>query len=138
MEVWISFLFSPDCPKQPIIEYLFHRFLYPMICGIISGNASYTQISKGQLISKANCQAVNSSKNEQMNSFLQLSDEFSFIFWKKLKTAKRPFKINWPLKIAFFKVENLLVLSLMQNSIKTRDKRQKMTNFILNASCLSE
>ena len=32
-----------------------------------------------------------------MNSFLLLCDVFSFIFWKKLKTPKRHFKINWPL-----------------------------------------
>ena len=37
MAVWIFFLCSPDCPKQPRIEYPFDRFLYPMICGIISG-----------------------------------------------------------------------------------------------------
>ena len=37
MAVWIFFLCSPDCPKQPRIEYPFYRFLYPMICGTISG-----------------------------------------------------------------------------------------------------
>jgi hypothetical protein len=45
MAVCIFFLCSHDCPKQPIIEYLFYRFLYPMICGTISGlsifNASH-------------------------------------------------------------------------------------------------
>ena len=30
-------LYSPDCPKQPRIDNLFYRFLYPMICGTISG-----------------------------------------------------------------------------------------------------
>ena len=35
--------------------------------------------------------------NEWMNSFLLLCDVFFFIFWKKLKTPKRHFKINWPL-----------------------------------------
>ena len=54
--------------------------------------------SKGQLILKANCQAVNSSKNEQMNSFLLQCDVFSSLFWKKLKTPKRHFEIIWPLK----------------------------------------
>ena len=33
MAVWIFFLYSPDCPKQPRIEYPFYRFLYPMIWG---------------------------------------------------------------------------------------------------------
>ena len=47
---------------------------------------------KGQLISKANCQAVNSSlllKKEQMYSFLLLCDVLWFVFWKKFKTPKR-------------------------------------------------
>ena len=48
---------------------------------------------KGQLISKANCQDVNSSKNERMNSFLLLCDVFSFVFWKKLKSPKILFEI---------------------------------------------
>ena len=37
MAVWIFFLCSPKCPKQSRIEYPFYRFLYPMICGTISG-----------------------------------------------------------------------------------------------------
>ena len=45
--------------------------------------------SKGQLISKANCQASNSSKKRTINSFLLECDEFSFVFWKKLKTPKK-------------------------------------------------
>ena len=50
--------------------------------------------AKGQLILKANCQVVNSSKkNEQMNSFLLLCNVFLFIFWKNLKTPRKPFEI---------------------------------------------
>ena len=37
-------------------------------------------------------------KNEQMNSFLLLCDVFSFVFWKKLKTPKKPFEIPWHLE----------------------------------------
>ena len=55
--------------------------------------------SKGQLISKANFQAVNSSKKRSNNSFLLLCDVFSFNFWKKLKSTKRHFEIKWPLLI---------------------------------------
>ena len=33
-------------------------------------------------------------KNEQMNSFLLLSDMFSFVFWKKLKTQKKLSKLS--------------------------------------------
>ena len=36
-------------------------------------------------------------KNERTNSTLLLVDLFSFVFWKKVKTPKRHFKINWPL-----------------------------------------
>ena len=44
---------------------------------------------KGQLISKANCQAVNSSK-KRTNEFVFTTMRRVFIrFWKKLKTPKR-------------------------------------------------
>ena len=36
-------------------------------------------------------------KNEQTNSTLLLVDLFLFVFWKKVKTPKRQFEINWPL-----------------------------------------
>ena len=49
---------------------------------------------KGHLISKENCQAVNSFKKRSL-----LCDLFSFIFWKKLKSTKRNFEINWPLPL---------------------------------------
>ena len=51
--------------------------------------------SKGQLISTANCQAVNIlPKSERMNSFLLLCDVFLFVFWKKLKTPKDNSKLS--------------------------------------------
>ena len=57
---------------------------------------------KGQLISKASCQAVILPKNKQMNSFLLVCDEFLFLFWKKLKTPKKHFEIIWPLGLCNF------------------------------------
>ena len=33
-------LCSPECSKQPRIEYPFYRFLYPMICVTISGTST--------------------------------------------------------------------------------------------------
>ena len=36
-------------------------------------------------------------QNEQANLTLLLVDLFSFVFWKKVKTLKRHFEINWPL-----------------------------------------
>jgi hypothetical protein len=53
---------------------------------------NYLVAIKGQLISKANCQAVNSSEN-RTNEFVFLCDVFSFVFWIKLKTPKRHFEI---------------------------------------------
>ena len=42
MAVWFFFsLCSPNCPKQPRIEYPFYRFLYSMICDTISGFAPH-------------------------------------------------------------------------------------------------
>ena len=38
-------------------------------------------------------------KNEQTNSALLLVDLFLFIFWKKVKTPRRHFEINWPLTL---------------------------------------
>ena len=49
---------------------------------------------KGQLISKANFQAANSSKKRRNEFVLLLCDVFSFVFWKKLKTPKKPFEIT--------------------------------------------
>ena len=55
-------------------------------------------VLKGQLISKANCQAEDSSKKtNEMNLFLLVCDVFLFFFWKKLKTSKKLFEIVWPL-----------------------------------------
>ena len=36
-------------------------------------------------------------KNERTNLTLLLVDLFAFVFWKKVKTPKRHFEINWPL-----------------------------------------
>ena len=49
--------------------------------------------TKGQLISKANCQAVNSSKKQTNESVLLLCDVFLFVFWKKLRTSKNLLKL---------------------------------------------
>ena len=54
-------------------------------------------------------------KNERMNSFLLLCDVFSFVFWKKLKTPKKPFEITWPLENLGFrdwKLTQFLVKSI--------------------------
>ena len=41
-------------------------------------------------------------KNKWTNSILLLWDLFLFVFWRKLKTSKRHFEINWPLVITPF------------------------------------
>ena len=56
------------------------RSSFAILKGIAAGPTA-----KGQLISKANCQAVNSSKKQ--------TNEFGFVFWKKLKTPKRHLEI---------------------------------------------
>ena len=38
-------------------------------------------------------------KNERRNSTSLLVDLISFVFWKKVKTPKRLFEINWPLSL---------------------------------------
>ena len=54
--------------------------------------------NKGQLVSKANYQAVNFSKkrtNEfDFTTMIPEDNLFLFVFWKKLKTPKRHFQIN--------------------------------------------
>ena len=44
--------------------------------------------AKGQLISKANCQAVNSSKNEQMNSFFTTMRRVFVRFLEEIEDTK--------------------------------------------------
>ena len=61
-------------------------------------------LTKGQLISKANCQAMNSSikwTNEFIYTIYYLCNVFSFVFWKKLKIPKRHFEIIWPLRMSW-------------------------------------
>ena len=43
------FLCSLECPKQPRIDNSFYRFLYPMICGTISG-AEMNEVQARQVI----------------------------------------------------------------------------------------
>ena len=63
-----------------------------------------------------------------MNSFLLLCDVFSFVFWKKLKSTKRHFEINWPLgmKIKSFVCPKGQIISndffLAKDSPKKRNK----------------
>ena len=61
---------------------------------------------KGQLISKCLFGLFNRSKKRtkqfDLTTMIPQVDLFSFVFWKNLKTPKRHFEINWPLKIAHF------------------------------------
>ena len=49
-----------------------------------------------------------SRKNEQTNSISLLRELILFIFWRKLKTPKRHFEINWPLEATAEILENLV------------------------------
>ena len=63
---------------------------------------------KGQLISKTNCQAVNSSK-KRTNEFGFTTMQRVFVtFLKKLKTSKKPFEITSPFDEPYFKFTNPL------------------------------
>ena len=53
----------------------------------------FSTVVKGQLILKANCQAVNSSK-KRTNEFIFTTMRCVFVrFLEKMKTAKEPFEI---------------------------------------------
>jgi hypothetical protein len=60
------------------------------------------QFPKGQLISKGLFGILNSSKKWtkkfDLTTMIPQVDLFSSVFWKNLKTPKRHFDINWPLK----------------------------------------
>ena len=69
----------------------------------------FMTLYKSQLFSKATGQPWILSKTKQINLFLLLCDMFSFVFWKKLKTPKRHFNINWPLgTIPLYRLLSLL------------------------------
>ena len=56
--------------------------------------------TKGQLISKANCQVQDSSKNQWMNSFLLSSMRRVFVrFLEESSVWQFAFEINWPLVV---------------------------------------
>ena len=54
-----------------------------------------------------------------MSSFLLLCDVFSFVFWKKLKSTKRHFEINWPLAELSTKNEFFFILLLTNKYYRT-------------------
>ena len=67
--------------------------------------------TKGQLISKGLFGILTSSKNQakevDLTTMIPQVDLFSFIFWKNLKTPKRHFEINWPLRKKQLQIANL-------------------------------
>ena len=69
---------------------------------------TYSPWAKGQLISKANCQAEDSSK-KRMNEFASTSMRRVFIcFLEESSAIKKRFEIIWPLPSTF--IENILSL----------------------------
>ena len=68
---------------------------YILFAGLGCFSTSRLVSAKGQLISKANCQAEDSSKkNEQMNSFLLVFNVFSFVFWKNPRSEKNVSRLS--------------------------------------------
>ena len=96
-EKWDSKIMKTVWPKSKRffleqIKKIYSDLFFYLLRSLTNGNF---HSSKGQLISKANCQAMNSSKKRKMKSFLLLCNVFSFIFWKKLKTPRKPFENTW-------------------------------------------
>ena len=77
--------FNVKYQKEPKAHYFFILIEMKLVPKL------FTPI--GQLISKPNCQAEDSSKNERMNPFLLVCDEFSFVFWKNPWPEKKRFEI---------------------------------------------
>ena len=94
-------------PEGGKIDIIFHYFRYEYrihreLQGIPalscdtkeSRREGREESGKGQLISKANCQAVNSSK-QRTNEFVFTTKQCVFVvFWRKLKTPIRHFENN--------------------------------------------
>ena len=59
------------------------------------------QATKGQTIWNDFFKWMFLQKNEQINLTLLLVNLFLFVFWKKVKTPKRHFEINWPVEHFF-------------------------------------
>ena len=69
--------------------------------------SQHVGISKGQLISKANCQAVNSSKKNRMNEFVFTSMQRVFHrFFEEIEDSKKVFRnyltFSWHVQMAQF------------------------------------
>ena len=89
--------------KRPILGLIFLWIWLPHLTrvnykGVLSNVLVWFDLLsmsvKGQLISKANCQAEDSSKNERMNSFLLVCDVFSFVFWKNPRPEKNVSRLS--------------------------------------------
>ena len=77
--------------------FLYHYWT----CIVANSKIFFVIITKGQLISKCLFGIFNSPKKRtkkfNFTTTIPQVDLFSFVFWEKLKTPKRHFKINWPL-----------------------------------------
>ena len=84
-------------PTQKLFEIFFSMALLSITMAAITFFSS----AKGQKKSKQFFQAGNSSK-KRTNEFYFITTKpqvnlSTFVFWRKLKTPKRLFEINWPL-----------------------------------------
>ena len=77
-----------------LLQIFFEGFLKQMsLSNLLNRNFSEF-IAKCQTNSNDFFKPTFLPKNERTNSTLLLVDLFSFVFWKKVKTPKRHFKIN--------------------------------------------
>ena len=93
-----------------IFSYALRNIRSLIVFFLLYDNNKKSWLTEGRTESKWFVQAAVSSK-KQTNEFdfttmIHQVDLFSFIIWKKLKTPKRHFEINWPLvlmkKLGYF------------------------------------
>ena len=83
----------------------FQTFYFLKLCPIFVNSAlglftKYNNfLAKGQLISKANCQAVNSSKKRTNEFVFTTMQRVFFRFLEEIEDTKKNFKIIWPLYV---------------------------------------
>ena len=73
--------------------------------------------------------------NERTNSILLLVDLFSFIFWKKVKTQKIHFEINWPLVFPIKPISNFYFLFFIAVTCIQRPMGHYRKKYRILSSC---
>ena len=70
--------------------------------------------TKSKLLFQADVSSKKRTNGIDFTTKIPLVDFFSFLFWKKLKTPKRQFEINWPLELYYRLWAVILFLNLKE------------------------